>query len=102
MAEVTEYYYHRKYVDSCTYEENVTKIKRACQSLRDHLVSWERKDFIIGYCIKELKIYIFVAGNLGFDVEGWDGFSVDSQQDCDIIDPMLLSLFKTIEIIDKA
>ena len=103
MDKIEERNYHQKYVDTSTYEEKVDRIKKTCQGLRDNLIQWGKQGFIVGYHIKELKIHIYVIEDLGFDVEGWGGFFVETHHNCGILDPSYLALYlEDIEIVDKA
>lgn len=69
-----------------THEEKLSFILSDCNNLKNHLLSWEKKNFIIAYCPKKLIIYIFVEGDMGFNIEGWKFFNVETFNNCGSID----------------
>lgn len=69
-----------------THEERLSLILPDCEGLRDRLLKWGKNNFVIAYCPQELIIYLFVEGDLGFNVEGVKFFGVATSNNCGPID----------------
>jgi hypothetical protein len=69
-----------------SHEEKLSLILPDCEHLKNTLLKWNKRNFLIAYCLETFVIYIFVEDDMGFEIEGWRFFFVQTLNNCGPID----------------